>query len=51
MGRGIKIRIIGNVNLLPEDITKIIFEIEQHTKDNSKAILNVAFAYTGTLRY
>lgn len=44
--RGIKIRIIGNLSLLPPDIIKLIAEAELITKDNSKAILNVAFSYT-----
>lgn len=46
MERGIKIRIIGNISLLPQDIIKLIAEAELYTKDNTKAILNVAFSYT-----
>lgn len=49
MERGIKIRIIGNISLLPEDLIKLIAEAELATKDNSNAILNVAFSYTGFL--
>lgn len=44
--RGIKIRVIGNLKLLPKDIAKKIAEAVLMTKDNSKAILNIAFAYT-----
>jgi ditrans,polycis-polyprenyl diphosphate synthase len=45
--KGVKIRIIGNVSLLPKDIIEIISEAELMTKDNNKTQLNVAFSYTG----
>lgn len=41
-----KIRVIGNLNLLPEDLQKSIADAMLMTKDNNKSILNVAFAYT-----
>lgn len=41
------IRVIGNLALLPQDIQKLIAEAMILTKDNKKAFLNVAFAYTG----
>uniref|UniRef100_A0A336KQR1 Alkyl transferase n=1 Tax=Culicoides sonorensis TaxID=179676 RepID=A0A336KQR1_CULSO len=44
--RGICIRIIGNMSLLPKDILKTMAEAVLLTKDNKTAILNVAFAYT-----
>lgn len=44
--RGICIRIIGNLSLLPQDILKTMAEAVLLTKDNKTAILNVAFAYT-----
>lgn len=44
--RGISIRIIGNMSLLPLDLQKIMAEAILLTKDNNRAILNVAFAYT-----
>ncbi|XP_063709591.1 dehydrodolichyl diphosphate synthase complex subunit DHDDS [Culicoides brevitarsis] len=44
--QGICIRIIGNLSLLPKDILKTMAEAILLTKDNKKAILNVAFAYT-----
>lgn len=46
MEKGLRIRIIGNISLLSDDIVKMIAEVELLTKDNSKALLNVAFAYT-----
>lgn len=46
MERGIRIRVIGNTTLLPTDILKLIAEAELVTKNNSEAILNVAFSYT-----
>ncbi|XP_076271991.1 dehydrodolichyl diphosphate synthase subunit [Rhynchophorus ferrugineus] len=46
MENGICIRVIGNLSLLPEDIRKLIAKAMILTKDNNKAILNVAFAYT-----
>lgn len=44
--KGICIRVIGNLNLLPKDIQKTIAEAMLLTKDNKNAILNVAFSYT-----
>ena len=44
--RGVKIRVIGNMKLLPKDLQKSIAEAMLMTKDNDKSILNVAFAYT-----
>lgn len=44
--KGIRIRVIGNVHLLPKDLQKSIAEAMLLTKDNDKSILNVAFAYT-----
>lgn len=44
--KGIKIRVIGNLHLLPVDLQKSIAQAMLMTKDNNKSILNVAFAYT-----
>lgn len=44
--KGIRIRVIGNVKLLPIDLQKSIAEAMLLTKDNDKSTLNVAFAYT-----
>lgn len=44
--KGVKIRVIGNLKLLPDDLQKSIAQAMLLTKDNDKSILNVAFAYT-----
>lgn len=44
--KGICIRVMGNLELLPKDIQKTIAEAMLLTKDNNNAILNIAFAYT-----
>ncbi|KAK9511581.1 hypothetical protein O3M35_000211 [Rhynocoris fuscipes] len=46
MEYGLRIRVIGNRDYLPDDIVKIIAEAEYKTKDNNKTLLNVAFSYT-----
>ncbi|XP_018576535.1 dehydrodolichyl diphosphate synthase complex subunit DHDDS [Anoplophora glabripennis] len=46
MTNGVCIRVIGNLSLLPPDFRKLIAEAVLSTKDNKKAILNVAFSYT-----
>ncbi|KAE8749961.1 hypothetical protein FOCC_FOCC003431 [Frankliniella occidentalis] len=44
---GVHIRVIGNLDLLPIDLRRLMAKAMLMTKDNSKAILNIAFAYTG----
>lgn len=44
--RGVCVRMIGNWSLLPIDLQQKIAEVVLMTRNNSKAILNVAFAYT-----
>ncbi|XP_069680728.1 dehydrodolichyl diphosphate synthase complex subunit DHDDS [Periplaneta americana] len=46
MENGVCIRVIGNLSLLPYDVQKLIAEAMILTKENNKAFLNVAFAYT-----
>ncbi|GJQ72163.1 hypothetical protein Trydic_g3257 [Trypoxylus dichotomus] len=46
MELGVCIRVIGNLELLPQDIRKLIADAIIMTKDNSKLFLNIAFAYT-----
>ncbi|KAI4501597.1 hypothetical protein M0802_003474 [Mischocyttarus mexicanus] len=46
MENGVCVRIIGNLDLLPEDLRKLIAETIIITKNNNKAFLNIAFAYT-----
>lgn len=43
---GIRIRILGNLDLLPPDVRRTLEETEEMTKSNSKATLNVCFPYT-----
>lgn len=43
---GIRIKILGNVALLPPDVQKILQETEQMTEKNGRAVLNVCFPYT-----
>lgn len=44
---GVRINVIGNLTLLPEDLQALINEAMATTKAHNKAFLNVAFAYTG----
>ncbi|KAB0793330.1 hypothetical protein PPYR_12950 [Photinus pyralis] len=46
MEEGVRISVIGNLTLLPEDIRKSIAEAMIMTKHNSRLFLNVAMAYT-----
>lgn len=43
---GVCVRIIGDLSLVPDDIRSLFAKAELMTKDNDKAFLNVAFAYT-----
>ncbi|XP_016984112.1 dehydrodolichyl diphosphate synthase complex subunit DHDDS [Drosophila rhopaloa] len=43
---GIRIRIIGNIELLPLDLQKLVASAMLSTERNGKLFLNVAFAYT-----
>lgn len=43
---GLCFRVIGNISLLPKDIQQTLAKAVQMTKNNTKAILNVCFAYT-----
>lgn len=47
MEHGVHIRIIGNLNLLPVDLQKMMAKAMFITRNNSKAVLNIAYAYTG----
>ncbi|KAF5290822.1 hypothetical protein FQA39_LY14584 [Lamprigera yunnana] len=46
MAEGVKIQVIGNLDLLPADIRKSIADAMLLTKDNDKLYLNIAMAYT-----
>uniref|UniRef100_A0A1A9WHP7 Alkyl transferase n=1 Tax=Glossina brevipalpis TaxID=37001 RepID=A0A1A9WHP7_9MUSC len=43
---GVRVRIIGNLSLLPEDLQFLMAEVMMETQKNNKLFLNVAFAYT-----
>ncbi|XP_011188274.1 dehydrodolichyl diphosphate synthase complex subunit Dhdds [Zeugodacus cucurbitae] len=42
----IRIMVIGNINLLPEDLQKLIAKAMIITEHNDKLFLNIAFSYT-----
>jgi tritrans,polycis-undecaprenyl-diphosphate synthase [geranylgeranyl-diphosphate specific] len=43
----VRVSAIGRKNLLPENLQKLIAEVENSTKENTKFYLNVALAYGG----
>lgn len=43
---GVCVRVLGNITLLPRDIQEIIADVVTFSKSNTRAILNVCFAYT-----
>lgn len=43
---GIRIRVIGNIELLPADLQRLIATAMLRTENNDKLFLNIAFAYT-----
>jgi len=43
----VRVSAIGRKNLLPENLQKLIAEVETSTKDNTRFYLNVALAYGG----
>ncbi|OBA22946.1 Di-trans-poly-cis-decaprenylcistransferase [Metschnikowia bicuspidata var. bicuspidata NRRL YB-4993] len=43
---GIRIKILGNVSLLPADVQKILQDTQKMTAHNTRAVLNVCFPYT-----
>ena len=44
---GVRVRVIGQKDRLPESLQKIIKKIEDATKDNNKLFLNLAVSYGG----
>ncbi|KAF7989469.1 hypothetical protein HCN44_008143 [Aphidius gifuensis] len=46
MEHGVRVNIVGNMSLIPDRLRKLMAEAMTITKDNNKAMLNVAFAYT-----
>ncbi|XP_037808430.1 dehydrodolichyl diphosphate synthase complex subunit DHDDS [Lucilia sericata] len=43
---GVRIRVVGNLTLLPVDLQKLIAKAMLLTENNNKLFLNVAFSYT-----
>lgn len=43
---GVKVRVAGDINLLPDDLRDRISKIQELTKDNDRGCLNVCLAYT-----
>jgi len=43
---GVRVKIIGNISYLPQDMQDIVRKAEKITELNSEATLNVAFSYT-----
>ncbi|XP_063994827.1 dehydrodolichyl diphosphate synthase complex subunit DHDDS isoform X2 [Diachasmimorpha longicaudata] len=46
MENGVRISVIGNLSLIPDNLRQLMAEAMLITKDNDKAFLNIAFAYT-----
>ncbi len=44
---GIRVKFIGRINLLPEDLQLIVKEVEERTKNNNNYFVNIAMAYGG----
>jgi tritrans,polycis-undecaprenyl-diphosphate synthase [geranylgeranyl-diphosphate specific] len=47
INQGLRINFLGRIELFPENIQKLISDIEEKTKNNDKYVLNVAMAYGG----
>ena len=43
----VKIKFLGDLNLIPEELQKLCKELEEKTKNNNKFILNFCIAYGG----
>ena len=43
---GVRIKILGNVSLFPDDVRELIRETEEVTEKNDRATLNICFLYT-----
>jgi len=43
---GVRVRIVGNISYLPQDLQQVIQQVEDTTKDNSESLLNIALSYT-----
>ncbi|MGQ9529851.1 MAG: polyprenyl diphosphate synthase [Candidatus Bathycorpusculaceae bacterium] len=43
----VRVKVIGRINLLPEELKQLIREVENATENYDKHFLNIAFAYGG----
>jgi len=43
----VRVKVIGRINLLPEDLQRLIMDVEKATQDYDEHFLNFAFAYGG----
>jgi len=43
---GLRVRILGNLTYLPQDLRDVISEVEAATAGNSQSLLNIALSYT-----
>lgn len=43
---GVKIKILGDLDLIPEDVKEVFLNAEEITKNNNRAVLNVCWCYT-----
>jgi len=43
----VRVKVIGRLNLLPEDLRHLIRDVEESTKNYDEYFLNIAFAYGG----
>lgn len=45
--KDVRINFIGKIQMFPEDVQKIMYELMEKTRNHSKFIVNVAMAYSG----
>lgn len=45
---GIRIKIIGNIGLLPKDVREVADQVMDTTRNNNKVTLNICFPYTSS---
>jgi tritrans,polycis-undecaprenyl-diphosphate synthase [geranylgeranyl-diphosphate specific] len=43
----VRVKVIGRINMLPENLQKLIADVEKATQNYDKQYLNIAFAYGG----
>lgn len=43
---GVQIRILGDMDLVPDDVKEVLLKAQEITKHNQRAILNVCWSYT-----